>query len=262
MTTDRIHDLERSPWEMFSFMGHGPGGRVLDTPTRLVIESPVPRPPYNAVFRFYDEGDRPLRDQAVELLTPMTDRGVTPVWLVHPTTSSGVRDALADIGLVCADVLYGMWADIADVPEPPPIPDGIEVIETMPDEANPWLEMVSWRYGLAEDSSAYLRDAYVYALQHGTRGWIAMLDGRPVSKAVLHLSHGVAGIYGVGTTEEGRGRGLATLLCSIAVAAGLEDGADRTVLHSTPMARSLYGRMGYVDVAEFEFWAMPGALHL
>ncbi len=40
-------------------------------PTRLVIETPVARPPYNAVMRFYDEGDQPLRDQATALLAPM-----------------------------------------------------------------------------------------------------------------------------------------------------------------------------------------------
>jgi len=78
MTSSQISELEHSAWSMFSFMGRGPGGRVVDTPTRLVIETPVDRPPYNAVLRFHDEGDRPLRDQAEALLTPMMERGVTP----------------------------------------------------------------------------------------------------------------------------------------------------------------------------------------
>ena len=28
-----VDDLERNAWSMFSFMGRGPGGRVIDTPT-------------------------------------------------------------------------------------------------------------------------------------------------------------------------------------------------------------------------------------
>ena len=84
---------------MFSIMARGAGGRLVDTATRLVTEAPVPQPPYNAVLRFRDEGDRPLRQQAVDLLSPMIDRGVSPVWVVHPTTDPSIRDVLADSAL-------------------------------------------------------------------------------------------------------------------------------------------------------------------
>jgi len=262
MGEDTIGDLERNAWSMFSFMGLGPGGRVVDTPTRLVIESPVPRPPYNGVWRFFDEGDRPLNVQADELLAPMAARGVSPVWVVHPTTDAGIREALNTLGMVCAEEVYGMYADLAQIDAPAPAPAGVEVVEMSADDSQLWLELVSWRYGLAEESSSYLRDAYRAALEHRTRGWVALVDGRPVSKAVLHVLDGVAGIYGVATTETGRGRGLATLLCAEALDAARVAGADRTVLHSTPMARSLYQRMGYRDVATFEIWAAPDTLHL
>ena len=81
-------------------MGRGAGGRLVDTATRLVTEAPVPQPPYNAVLRFRDEEDRPLRQQAIELLSPMIDRGVSPVSVVHPTTDPSIRDVLAELGLV------------------------------------------------------------------------------------------------------------------------------------------------------------------
>ena len=97
-------DLKRNPWSMFSIMGRGAGGRLVDTATRLVTEAPVPQPPYNAALRFRDEGDRPLRQQAVELLSPMIDRGVSPVSVVHPTTDPSIRDVLAELGLVADDM--------------------------------------------------------------------------------------------------------------------------------------------------------------
>jgi len=262
MDDDRTRELEQSAWSMFSFMGRGPGGRIVDTPTRLVIESPVPRPPYNGVWRFYDEGDRPLRQQAEELLAPMLERGVSPVWIVHPTTDADIRPALADLGLVCAEEAYGMRADTADIAPPAPAPTGVEVVEMTADDSEPWLDLVSRRYGLDPESSPYLLEVYRRTLDSGTRGWVATIDGRPASKAVLHVADGVAGIYGVATTEEGRGRGLATLVCATALSAARADGVERTVLHSTPMARPLYRRMGYEDVATFELWAVPDTLHL
>jgi ribosomal protein S18 acetylase RimI-like enzyme len=263
----RISELEHSAWSMFSFIGRGPGGRIVDTPTRLVIESPVDRPPYNGVWRFYDEGDRPLRDQVAALLAPMVERGVPPVWAVHPTTDTGVRDELAALGLACAEEIYGMATDLADVPPPGDVPDGVEVVELSLDDSHMWVELVSWRYGLGAESSEYLIEAYRATLGETTRVWVALVDGQPVSKVGLHIDHlvnpdGVAGIYGVATTESGRNRGLARLLCSTALEAARATGVRRTVLHSTPMARSLYQRMGYEDVATFEIWAVPDSLHL
>lgn len=261
MVEQAVRDLEDNLWSMFSIMGRGTGGRLVDTPTRLVTEAPVPQPPYNAVLRFRDEGDRPLRDQAAELLAPMIDRGVAPVWLVHPTTAPGIRDTLTDLGLACAEEIFGMSADLADI-DPPTLRDDIEIVPFDRDSEHLWLDLVSWRYGLSDDVSPYLRDVYRVGLDHGTGGLVALVDGEPVSKAVLHRADDVAGIYGVATTEEGRGRGLATHLCATALASARAAGAERTVLHSTPMARELYRRMGYRDVATFEMWAAPDSLHL
>jgi hypothetical protein len=190
-------------------------GREAASSTRLVIETPVDRPPCNAVLRFHDEGDRPLRDQAEALLAPMMERGVTPIWLVLPTTDPAITDALVEIGLDRAEELFGMAADLADIPPPGEVPEGVEVVELTLDESHVWLELVSWRYGLGEESSAYLIEAYRSSLDERTRVWVAMVTG-----------------------------------------------VERTVLHSTPMARSLYERMGYEDVATFEVWAAPDSVHL
>lgn len=256
-----VRDLEHNMWSMFSIMGCGTGGRLVDTATRLVTEAPVPQPPYNAVLRFYDEGGRSLREQAAELLSPMVDRGVTPVWVVHPTTDPRIRDVLTELGLICAEEIFGMCADLAEI-DPPAPRDDIEIIEFDEGSEHIWLDLVSWRYGLSDESSPYLRDVYRAGLLKGTGGLVALVDGTPASKAVMHVADGVAGIYGVATTEAGRGKGLATHLCATALATARAAGVQRTVLHSTPMAHELYRRMGYQDVVTFEMWAAPGSLHL
>ena len=78
----------------------------------------------------------------------------------------------------------------------------------------------------------------------------------------IHMGDDVAGIYGVATTERGRGKGLASLLTNIALHATSDAGFGASVLHSTPMAHSMYQRWGYRDVATFELWARPNEVHL
>ena len=64
------------------------------------------------------------------------------------------------------------------------------------------------------------------------------------------------------TTEAGRGKGLARHLTLTGLHAAAGDGITTGVLHSTPMAHSLYEKMGFRDAATFRLWATPGDLEL
>ena len=266
MSSDEVMSLERNAWSMFAMLGSGPGGRVVDSPHRLIIETPVPQPPYNMVARFLDDGDQPITSQVDEILDRFRGRDVVMTWLVHPTTPSDVRQALSERGYVSAEEIYGMAADaeaLAQLPSDPMLPDDVEVAEALDDRHDDWLHLVSWRYGLDSGNSEYLDAMFSEVLRQGSRVWVARIDGRPTSKVGLHVDdEGVAGIYGVVTTEEGRGRGLAYGLTVTALRSAMENGANRAVLHSTPMARSLYRRLGFHDVATFEIWAEPDQVHL
>jgi ribosomal protein S18 acetylase RimI-like enzyme len=259
---EAVAALEGNAWTMFSVLGTGEGGRVIDTPTRLVVEAPIPQPPHNGVWRFYDEADRPLRQQVAELLAPFSDREVVLMWLVHPTTPPDVREHLAGEGLVCADELPGMVADLRYLDPTPPVPEPVEVVEATAAESEAWVHLVSWRYGLDTSTSPYLRQVYANGMGGHTRLWIASVAGEPVSKVAMHVDDGVAGIYGVATTEKGCNRGLATALTLTALHAARDEGVETSVLHSTHMAHALYERLGYRDVATFEVWAEPERLHL
>ncbi len=258
-----IAALERNAWSMFTALGWGQGGNVIDTPTRLVVETPVRQPPYNAVWRFYDEQDRPLDEQVDELLARFIERDVVGMWLVHPTTPPALRPRLTAGGVVCAEELFGMIGDLDHLDPIPPTAADVEVHESGADEPDEWMHLVSWRYGLDTSTSPYLADLYPRALAGGTRVWIARVEGAPTSKVTMHIdAHGVAGIYGVVTTDAGRGRGFASTLTLTALHAARASGATIGVLHSTPMARNLYSRLGFHDVATFEAWAEPDRLHL
>jgi ribosomal protein S18 acetylase RimI-like enzyme len=259
---EAVAALESNAWSMFAQFGRVDPGRLIETPTRLVLETDVPKAPYNTVLRFYDEGDRSIDAQVHELVSRFEGRTCTPAWLVHPTTPSEVRESLEAHGWVCAETMPGMIHTLEDLAAVPGTPSDIEVVEAGAGHAASWLDLVSTRYGLDEDDSPYLHRVFDRFIGTGVRVWIASLDGSPVSKIGIHMGDDVAGIYGVATTERGRGRGLASLLTNIALHATADAGFSASVLHSTPMAHSMYERLGYRDVATFELWARPDEVHL
>ncbi|MGI9644680.1 MAG: GNAT family N-acetyltransferase [Ilumatobacteraceae bacterium] len=260
--TEAIAALETNIWSMMAQFGRVDPGRLIETPTRLVLETDVSRPPYNTVLRFYDEGDRSIDAQVHELVARFDRRDCTPAWLLHPTTPSGVRESLDAHGWVCAEAVPGMIHTLDDLVPLPDARSDIEVVEAGVGHGAAWLDLVSTRYGLDESDSPYLRQVFDRVIGTGVRVWIASHDGVPVSKVGVHGSGDVAGIYGVATTEQGRGKGLGSLLTNVALQATAAAGFSASVLHSTPMAHSMYQRLGYRDVATFEIWARPNEVHL
>ena len=255
-----IRPLEEAVWGLFSHLGRGEGGSVVDTPTRLVVRAPVRQAPYNGVFRFLDDG-RPMVDQVTETLG-LFEPGVPVTWLVHPTSPPTIEAALTEAGLVEAESMPGMVADLAAIPAVGDPPAGIRIEEATVERSDAWVHLVSWRYGLEATASAYLTQVYRYATTHGTRLWIAYDGDEPISKAATYTGDDFVGVFGVATTEAGRGKGLARHLTLLGLHAAAADGISTAVLHSTPMAHSLYERMGFRDAATFRLWATPGDLEL
>jgi ribosomal protein S18 acetylase RimI-like enzyme len=256
-----IEALEIGAWTMYRRFGLGPGARLTDTPTRLLYETPVPQPPYNMVFRFLDDGTRDLQDQVDDVLAVYEGRPVTLAWLVHPTSPPEVRSCLSERGLVMSEELYGMAADLSSLELAVDLPVGVEIVEATAANSAEWMEILDGRYGLDASGSAFVR-AVFEAHIGDSRGWIAKVDGVPASKIVLQVVDGVAGIFGVATSEHGRGKGLARSLTKHALSAARDAGCEIAVLHSTPMAHELYRSVGFRDVVTFELWAEPDRVHL
>lgn len=81
--------------------------------------------------------------------------------------------------------------------------------------------------------------------------FVAELDGAAAAGAMVIVTHGVAGIYWVGTRPEGRGRGLAELCTRAAGNAGFDLGARIAGLQASVMGEPVYRRMGYVEVTRY-----------
>jgi hypothetical protein len=81
--------------------------------------------------------------------------------------------------------------------------------------------------------------------------FLARLDGKPAAGSMVIATHGVGGVYWVGTTPEARGRGLAELCTRRAGNAGFELGARIAALQASVMGEPIYRRMGYVEVTRY-----------
>ncbi len=127
------------------------------------------------------------------------------------------------------------------------------------------LELVAWRWNAPPDAIPRLSEIFRSVFgQPGspTRGWLALMDGVPVAKAFTHVRDGVVGLYGVATKPEVRGGGLGRCLCLTALHESAGPDTRLMVLHSTPMAVSLYRKMGFEEVAPFRVFVAGGELHV
>jgi ribosomal protein S18 acetylase RimI-like enzyme len=257
--------LESNLNAFWSRFGRAAGSRLHDDGRALWYESPIAAVPYNGVLRCDAGTDDRLIDR---ICARFRERKVPFVWFVPPSLASDRMDAaLRARGLVEGEAATGMWADLAALPAAPPPPAGIEIraVETEAD-LRAMLELVRWRWNVAPRDALRLQriaEAFDFTAPGGTRCWIAWQGGVPVAKATLNVAGGAAGLYGVATRPEARGRGLARTLTLHVFEAARAQGLRLGVLHATAMARGLYPRLGFRVAAPFRVYAdaSSGGLH-
>ena len=77
---------------------------------------------------------------------------------------------------------------------------------------------------------------------------------RPVSAAMALLSHGIAGVYWVGTCAEARGHGLGDACTRRVGNLAFERGARCVVLQASQQGEPIYLRMGYREVTRYAWY--------
>jgi ribosomal protein S18 acetylase RimI-like enzyme len=86
---------------------------------------------------------------------------------------------------------------------------------------------------------------------------VAYVEGKPSSCALAILSHGIGGIYYVGTIEAARGMGLAEHCTRAAGNAALKLGARCVVLQASVYGEPVYKRMGYKEFTRYPWFICP-----
>lgn len=260
-----IHQVELNLWETWSNFGRGPGCTLHDEGDALWFETPIPVMPYNTVLKFQVEQN--VDDRIDALIGRYAERNVPLLWILHPSSQpADLPERLAQRGLQEIEVAPCMARGLENLPEPAPLPEGVEVREAI--EESDLIELyglAAWRWGVPEEYRTQLREM-IEKFEIGERGsntrmWLALKDGVPISKIGLYNGSGSAGIYGVATKPEARGLGIASLLMSVAMRAAKEMGHKLVVLDSSPLAEKLYRRLGFITVAPLRLYS-PIAAYL
>ena len=93
------------------------------------------------------------------------------------------------------------------------------------------------------------------AWDHQLRGYVGLVDGRPVTTAAVSITGDVIGLYSVATLPQHRRRGYAEAIMREIIQQACEtSGVTRTVLQSTRSGLALYQKMGYRTVTNFNVY--------
>jgi ribosomal protein S18 acetylase RimI-like enzyme len=254
-----VRKIEENLWEMWANFGRGPGCSLHEKDDLLWFETPIPIIPYNGVLRFQLQANV---DQRIDSIVEHFARKQAQfMWVVHPSSRpSDLRDRLQSRGLEDVEPILGMARILDHLPELPPWPDDIEIRKVVDErDASAFYQFAAWRWHVPDEYKEHYA-AIVKGFRFGQSGskahmWQAWQAGQPVAKAGMYLGAKSAGIYAVATRPEARRRGLAGTLTLTALHEARSLGHRLAVLHSTPMAESLYRSLGFETVAEFRLFA-------
>jgi hypothetical protein len=142
-----------------------------------------------------------------------------------------------------------------------PLPDGV-TLEHVTNKVmvNDFAEVVALSYvtlGLPEEvGRSMFSDPSAFLVPH-LYAVVAHRDNKPASCALALMSHGIAGIYYVGTVESARGMGLAKY-CTRAVGnAAFRLGARCVILQASQHGEPIYKRMGYKEFTRYPWFVCP-----
>ena len=172
-----------------------------------------------------------------------------------------LRDAPDDKDLQEAAIASGLAGGEGTMPqmvirdrvEEPPLQPGVEVRTVEDAAAVHDFAAVNGAaystYGMAPEMAhalvarpdCFLAEPHVYAV-------IGYDGGVPVAAAMTFLSHGIAGVYWVGTVERARRRGLGAAVTRRVTNAGFDLGGRINSLQASVMGEPVYLKMGYETV--------------
>lgn len=178
---------------------------------------------------------------------------------VRSHVDADLSEACEGLGLRCVFDSPGM---VLDAPLAPVVaPKGVELRTVRhPRDAADFGQVVAEAYeasGLRKESAALQFALGDRLIAPHLLLAVAYVDGAPSSCAMALLSHGIAGIYWVGTVPGARRRGLAEL-CTRAVGnEAFARGARRVILQASAEGQPVYRAMGYREFTRYPWYLCP-----
>lgn len=232
-----------------------PGAEIHEEPdlTRTLV--PIPHPLFTAMF-----GTRLAHGTTArrigDAMAPLIERRQPAMWWIGPSTHPvDLADRLVAHGFTHTDTLVGMALDLVRG-MPPTDLEGDPMADFTVHEAASASELAEWSlpfgegFGMRPGTLAALAPVSAAVQADGSgpmRFFLGRSGGRSVSSAMLFLGAGVAGLYGVATVSRARNRGFASAIVRAAISSAREAGNRVCILHASPLAVSVYRRLGFVE---------------
>lgn len=145
--------------------------------------------------------------------------------------------------------VHSPWMFLAAPAPAPALPPGIELgwaeDEADIDAATEVLVEAYAPTGLPAEVTRGLFAAPARLLHPSVRVLLLREQGRAVATAQLLCTHGMGGIYWVGTRPAAGRRGLGSLATALLAREAFALGLPRVGLHATPMGQPMYARLGF-----------------
>ncbi len=219
----------------------------------LAVEGSLVSP---ACFRFLTGEPHPLgnlalfsrdasADEVAEHARPLVDASLPTAILFLDRGTPEQVEAAAGLGFVHGESMPAMSVT-PDTLAGTSLPAGYTCREVTPDEAAAWSRAMAEGYGVPLPIAALLSvdraaahlpgPAHYYAAEH---------KGQMVATSLVFLHDGYAGIYGVATLPEHRGKGLGAHLTAEPLRKAWELGYTTGLLQASEMGAPVYTRIGF-----------------
>jgi GNAT superfamily N-acetyltransferase len=153
--------------------------------------------------------------------------------------------AATDLGFAHAESMP-LMSVMPDDLAPTALPEGYACREVSVDEADAWARAVSDGYGLPfAVGSLFGVDRAAAKAPGSARYYAVEHDGRMVATSLVFLHDGLAGIYGVATLPEHRGKGLGAHLTAEPLRIAWDLGYTTGLLQASEMGAPVYTRIGF-----------------
>ena len=175
-------------------------------------------------------------------------------WWVGPSNPvPDLAKTLEDKGLTQGAELTGMAVDLPALNEEAAVPQGFTLSEVDDgDSLATWCQIMTTVSGFPDFASSAWLEMYQDIEVLDDPLWhlyLGNIDGTPVATSELFLGGGVAGIYGVTTVPEFRGRGIGTAMTLSPIIDARRRGYAIGVLFSSEMAVGIYADWGFRSMA-------------
>ncbi|WP_432085851.1 GNAT family N-acetyltransferase [Streptomyces sp. bgisy095] len=230
----------------------GPGSRV--ERVGAVVRQTGPAHAWNGVlWSGLDAGDTAGADAAVAAqIAHYRTAGLPFEWKLYGHDApADLGDRLRAAGFTAGEPETLMAAEAAALPRDVPLPEGVE-LHAVTDEAGVRQVVEVHARAFGTDSAPIGRQL----LDHLATGLdavaavVALADGEPVSAARLELHPGTdfAGLWGGGTVEGWRGRGLYRALVSHRARVAADRGHRYVQVDAAPTSRPILRRLGFLEL--------------